>query len=174
MSLRVSGLPILIGGVGDSNVLQVLNNGAHRFLMSSRLRVLLGLKFSNIKLSGVQQLLEGVDDHLCILLSPEVEVKRMYSVFGVASISRVITGQPPFVGISARTRAWGGIGGSSSIDHKSHEGGKAVRIDDSAFVEEAIEGVLVCCACIVGDFYPAGLPGRVVVDVEIRGFIEAM
>jgi hypothetical protein len=49
-----------------------------------------------------------------------------------------------------------------------------VRIDDFALVKEAVEGVLVSGACIVGDFYPAGLAGGVVVDVEVRRLVEAV
>jgi hypothetical protein len=34
-----------------------------------------------------------------------------------------------------------------------------MTVDDSALVEKAIEGILIGGACIVGNFYSAGLAG---------------
>lgn len=49
-----------------------------------------------------------------------------------------------------------------------------MRIDNATVIESAIESILICTARIIGYFYPAGSSCRVVVDVEIRGFVKAV
>ena len=49
-----------------------------------------------------------------------------------------------------------------------------MRIDHSAIIEEAIEGILLWCAGIVRDLDPARAVCAIIVDVEVGGFIKAV
>lgn len=61
-----------------------------------------------------------------------------------------------------------------SIDDDGQQGGKLERVDDATRVDVAIESVLVGRARVVCDLNSTGVSRRVVVDVEVRSFVETM
>ena len=49
-----------------------------------------------------------------------------------------------------------------------------MRVDDATIVKLAVERILVRCARIICDLYSSETSGAVVVDVEVRGLVEAV
>lgn len=97
----------------------------------------------------------------------------MNSVFHPNRIARVCTCQTPFFGISACLgRGW--TLRSDIVDYEGKEGWESRGVDNATSVEVAIEGILIGCARIISDFYATGMSRGVVVNVEIRGFVETV
>jgi hypothetical protein len=87
-------LPMLVRWIGYGDILQILYHRAHHVLLMRFFVYLI-----NIELWVLKQSLENVHNQLGIILVPEIQINRVYSVLGCAWIPRVRTRQTPFIWI---------------------------------------------------------------------------